>query len=624
MRPLTRIVVLAVALAGCRSEPRPPADGGQVLAAGLPVPTASASGGEQDSTPMVVRRVWGGPDVPTCCGVSSDGRYLAFVSPSGDLAIRDFSTGEVRLLTDDASWMNQWVEDAAISPDGGHIAYVWYRDDQEHHYELRVVGWDGGNPRFVFGGESFDWYGTAGWSPDGDQILISGSGVDGSYKVALVSVADGSERTLKEMGSSWRWPVAVSLSPDARHLVYDLPRDRYSEERDVFLLTVHSGEEVRLIQHPANDFVLGWAPDGKHFLFASDRTGTLGAWMLPVAEGRAVGEPRLVKPDMWRVSPIGFTSDGSFFYGVPMDNRVVYVASIDPETGAVLAAPTAVGGDNLARNSSPEWSPDGRYLAYLTLEGQQAGWYTGEYTISIRSVETGEARQLRVPDLDLFGDFRWFAEGQHLLVPGVDRNERDGVFKVDIQTGEAEPLPAFWDIEIARLIDWAPDAGSVYYRVWQGEETRIAVMDLERGVQRVLSDEYPNPPVALSPDGRQLAFAVGGGGERSLMLMPATGGVPRELHRFQTEKNYNVFDITWSVDGRYLLYVRPWDGAVELWRVPGVGGEPEKLDLSANRISKIRFHPDGRRIAFEAGSRGAEIWVMENFLPETPGAPDEE
>jgi Tol biopolymer transport system component len=547
--------------------------------------------------------------------VSPDGRYLAFVGPNGDLAIRDFSTGEVRLLTDDASWISQWVEDAAISPDGEHIAYVWYQDSGEHPYELRVVGWDGGSPRVLFRGESFDWYGTAGWSPDGDQILISGLGVDETYRVALVSVADGSPETLKEMGSSWRWPVEVSFSPDGRYVVYDLPKDRYSEERDIFVLTVHGGEEARLIQHPANDFVLGWAPDGEHVLFASDRTGTLGAWMLPVAEGRAAGEPRLIKPDMWRVSPIGFTSDGSFFYGVPMDNRVVYVASLDPETGAVLAAPTAVGGDNLARNSSPEWSPDGRYLAYLTLEGQQAGWYTGEFKISIRSVETGETRRLSVPDLDLFGGFRWFADGHHLLVPGVDRNERDGVFKVDIQTGEAEPLAAFWDIEIARLIDWSPDAGSVYYRVWHGEETRIAVMDLERGVQRVLSDEHPNPPVALSPDGRQLAFAVGGGGERSLMLMPATGGVSRELHRFQTEKNYNVFDITWSVDGRHLLYVRPWDGAVELWRVPVVGGEPEKLDLSANRISKIRFHPDGRRIAFEGGRSGAEIWVMEDFLP---------
>ena len=29
------------------------------------------------------------------------------------------------------------------------------------------------------------------------------------------------------------------------------------------------------------------------------------------------------------------------------------------------------------------------------------------------------------------------------------------------------------------------------------------------------------------------------------------------------------------------------------------------------------MHPDGKRIAFTAGDYDNEIWVMENFLPET-------
>jgi Tol biopolymer transport system component len=611
---MTGILVLGVVAAiGCNTE-SPRANGeGDLLAAGIPGAVASTTSAEQDSAPMVVRRVWGGPDV-NGGAVSPDGRYLVFVDGAGDLAVREVSTGQVRRLTEDANWMNQWAEGAVVSPDGEQIAYMWYRDGQEHPYELRLIEWDGGSSRVLFAGESFQWYGTAAWSPDGEQLLVSGSGDDETYRLALVSVSDGSTRTLKETGR--RWPVEESFSPDGRFIVYDLPERANSEERDIFVLDVESGAEEPLVQHPANDFLLGWAPDGENVLFASDRTGTLGAWILPVKDGRAAGEPRLVKPDLWRVSPIGFTRDGSFYYGVQMDSRVIYVASLDPETGAVLAAPTPVSRDYLGTNTSPDWSPDGRHLAYITLEGQQAGWYTGEHTISIRSVETGETRRLRVPDLKLLGGFRWFADGHHLLVPGVDRNDRSGVFKVDVQTGDAEPLAAFWGIEIARLIDWSPDGHSIYYRVWQGEETRIAVMDLESGEQRLLFDEQPNPPVALSPDGRQLAFAVGGGGERSLMLMPAKGGVPRELHRFPTENNYNVFDIAWSVDGRHVLCVRPWDAAVEVWRVPVAGGETEKLDLSLNRMRKIRFHPDGRRVAFESGRSGGEIWVMENFLPE--------
>ena len=34
------------------------------------------------------------------------------------------------------------------------------------------------------------------------------------------------------------------------------------------------------------------------------------------------------------------------------------------------------------------------------------------------------------------------------------------------------------------------------------------------------------------------------------------------------------------------------------------------------RLGKPSVHPDGRRIAFSAGSPfAAEVWVMENFLP---------
>ena len=58
----------------------------------------------------------------------------------------------------------------------------------------------------------------------------------------------------------------------------------------------------------------------------------------------------------------------------------------------------------------------------------------------------------------------------------------------------------------------------------------------------------------------------------------------------------------------------------ELWRVPVVGGEPQRTGLSMEGMSGFSVHPDGRRIAFETGGgrRRApnELWVLENI----PGA----
>ncbi len=71
-------------------------------------------------------------------------------------------------------------------------------------------------------------------------------------------------------------------------------------------------------------------------------------------------------------------------------------------------------------------------------------------------------------------------------------------------------------------------------------------------------------------------------------------------------------------DSRYVLFVKRTSGQSELWRIPAEGGRPQKL-LEMKGLMDISVHPDGRRIPLtrpESGGDG-EVWVMENFLPET-------
>jgi Tol biopolymer transport system component len=54
----------------------------------------------------------------------------------------------------------------------------------------------------------------------------------------------------------------------------------------------------------------------------------------------------------------------------------------------------------------------------------------------------------------------------------------------------------------------------------------------------------------------------------------------------------------------------------ELWRIRMEGGEAQKVGSLVKGLNGLSVHPDGRRIAFTAvEQRGAEVWVMENFLP---------
>ncbi len=615
MNKIAGILVLGVVAAiGCNAE-SPRANGeGDLLAAGIPVAAASTAPSEQDSTPMVVRRVWGGPDVDLGGSVSPDGRYLTFVDWStGNVAARELATGEVHLLTDDGSWepYESVMGAVTISPDGKRVVYHWYRQRQAGPYELRIVGMDGTGPRVLYHSESVEYFGAVAWSPDSEQIVTVQSNVDGSREILLISVADGSVQTLKRF--EWGWPWGFSFSPDGRYIAYDIQTEENSEIRDIFVLSLDGGRELPLVQDPADDFLLGWAPDGKHILFASDRTGTVGAWIQPVADGEATGDPRLVKPDMWRVWPLGFTRDGSFFYGVNMTARDVYVASLDPETGEVLAPPASVNPTHLAWDYRPAWSPDGRYLAYLSGFGARIYTAFTRMAYSIRSVETGETRKL-LPDLNDFGRGLWWVDGHSLLVPGRDRNDRIGLFKVDAQTGEAMPIDAFWDVDIARLIDPSPDGKRIFFSKRVKEKSRIVVMDLETARETVLYDEGWEIGPALSPDGRNLAFVVAEGDVHRLLAMPAAGGEPRGVYRYEAG-GHSSGNVAWLPDGHSVFFPVEVGGGQQLWRVSVADGQLQKIDLQMATLRDLCVHPDGKRIAFDSGTGGAEVWVMENFLP---------
>ncbi|UCC71899.1 MAG: PD40 domain-containing protein [Gemmatimonadota bacterium] len=624
------LVLGVVALAGCEPEASRSSGGADVLAAaGIPGAVAASALAEQDSTPMVVRRLWYSEgNLEFWGGPSPDGRYLSYVDWStGDLAVHDFTTGEDSHLTDEASVDDsEFAVLSAFSPDGEWIAYSWENGEYD---ELRVQRLDGSERRVLYSNEAMNVH-PAEWSADGSEILVAIDRLgDGTKQIGLVSVAEGSLSVLKSLDR--RGTFEESVSPDGRYVIYDFPASVDSHERDIHVIETATGEESVLIEHPANDLVLGWAPDGKHVFFASDRTGTLGGWLLPVANGKAAGEARLVKPELWRISPLGFARDGSYYYGIGMSMTDVYVATLDPETGQLREQPARVSQSYFGGNAFPEWSPDGRYLAYVSERSPVKGSF-GSEVIVIHSMENGELRELR-PKLGGLPWLSWSPDGSSILVRSSDENGRPGLFLVDVHTGDVRALTDFTADAVPTYAEWLPDGSSLVVRTGSSDGTRIGVLDLASGTEKVLYrvswPEVIKRDFAVSPDGRQLAFAVGGSNGSGVMVMPVSGGQPRRLVGFRAGEPGGAGPvpvlINWSPDGRHVYYERLGGSETQekkgLWRIPTAGGAPEQLDwLSEAGGILLRFHPDGRRVALTRGEGGgSEVWVMEDFLPATAG-----
>jgi Tol biopolymer transport system component len=549
---------------------------------------------------------------------------------TGDLAIYEIATGKKRRLTNDGSWDEpyEFAEFSRWSPGGKQIVYDWYNKD--NFIELRIVGLDDSKPRILYCNEEVDWARTYDWSPDGKQILASFSRKDGPEQIVLVSVSNGSVRVLKTLD---RWPGNMCFSPDGRYIVYDFPQKEDSSDRDISVMSVDGNREIPLVKHPAHDFVHGWAPDGKHILFVSDRTGSPDMWVVTVSDGNPQGVPELVKPGKGPFPPVGlgFTKDGSFYYGYRPNKTNVYIAEIDPMTGRIISHPREAINRFVESNGTPDYSPDGKYLAYVSRRPPMPTRYTTNpigNVLCVRSLETGEEREFR-PEINKFGWPRWSPDGRSVLVVDWDANNLMGYYRIDTQTGNVTPvLPRTRHRNLFGRHEWSRDGKSIFYGRRDRKEniSQVILRDLKSGTEKVLyrsNDEYN---ISLSPDGQWLALIFSSKEKPRLIVMPAAGGEPRELCRLEKGDGFTFghnCEITWTDDGKYILYtVRNYksdDQKRELYRIPAEGGEPQKLGLKMSQFVNLCIHPDGRHIAFSSREKSfSEVWVMENFLSTMP------
>jgi Tol biopolymer transport system component len=576
------------------------------------------------SSGMVTRRVWAGPDVHVMGSLSPDGRYLSCVDgTTGDLALRDLTTGKMRRLTNEGS--RPEVKASAISRDGKEVAYNW-PNKVGWYPDLRVVRVDGSAPRVLYNVKgAFAW--PHDWSPDGKYILTLLYIDPMIFQIAVISKEHGSVRVLKTL--DW-FPTKLKFSPDGRYIAYDL-QQQDSGNRDIFLLAADGSREIRLVEHPADDQLLGWTPDGNHILFASDRSGTMSAWLLRVVDGKPQGSPELVKPDIGQIIPIGFTPAGSFYYGLAIGTGDVYTAEFDPATGRVLTEPQIATQRYIGWNASPAWSPDGQYLAYIS---RNRHWLASQRPaiITIRSLRTGEERDLSPQLPFMWGPIRWSPDGRAILVPGKDTKARHGLYLIDAQTAEATPI-VMWQDEID-IPAWFPDGKRLLYRSWQREAGTITETILVRDLETGRETEFFRPTpgmtiddIALSPDGQQMALTLLEKETRSsvLKVLPIAGGDARELVRAKEPETIFGDSLSWSSDSRYIVFGKGRaigrERKTQLLAISSRGGEPHALGLAMDSVRDVSFHPDGHHVAFttsageDAGEDKVEVWVMENFLP---------
>ena len=572
--------------------------------------------------------------------VSPDGRYISFTDwNTGDLVVQDLIKREKYNITHKGSWEKSgaMAYSSRWSPDGGSIAYDWWDWDTEPNFVgIRIASRDGTKIRTLFQVSPDEGVSvTCGWSPDGKYIMavIKREQSPTSSQIVLISVNDGSKRVLKTYYEK-NEPEKAAFSPDGKHIILERRQADNPTNNDVFLLSMKSGEEIPLITHTADDRFLASAPDGEHILFLSDRRGTRDVWLLQMEGDEIKGTPRLIKEGLGDIEPLGCTNDGSFYYILPILNNEVYVTSFNPINKDMIEIPKQPI-EYIGKSShSPAYSPDGKYLAFISVRGTHA---KSRLVICLRNLETEKEQDFYPGHVNL-KELKWSPDSRFLLVRASDRPVTDFgtdffnymICKVDTLTGRIETVfqsEVDKNRKINRIIysiDWAIDGKSIYYVMDSENEKSCQLIkrNLQTGAEETL---YRTPInrwifyISRSPDGKWITFT--GSGEkdmRSIYVVSTEGGEPREVFKYKREIGY-IHHCGWTSDGKYILFTKPRKDFTELWCVPLFGGEPQNLGLKMSKIYHLSAHDDGRHIAFNCPGPNppkAEIWMMRNFLPE--------
>ncbi len=581
-----------------------------------------------------IRKVWEFPPLGrgNLSRISPDGQFLSFSDIEGNLGVYNFAAKKRHLIT-----QNFFLDKGKIStnqtpikggfpvwsPDGNQVTF-----NRNKSSELCIIGPDLNEPRVIYKTADKKQIHPIDWSPNGKLIFAAIGEKYMAYQAVLISVKDGSMRVLKEYDSPpTSEPRRLGLfSPDGKYIAGDFSPEGDSRKRDISLLAVDGSSEISLNDHPEDDLTLGWSNDGKTVIFSSKRSGTRDIWAADVKEGSPHGDPRLIKSDIGTLWPLGFTKDNSFHYLLVGNLRDIFTADFDSKRGKIQFPPVKATQRFVGRNVFPEWSPDGKYLSYVS---RRNSGYKNK-PLCIRSLETGDEREIILELRYIWGP-RWSPDGRSILVVGSAEIDQEGFYLVDVKTGGITSIIQFESSDVVSEPEWSLNGKQIFYTYQHPQKKygQIIKYDLQSKEKKEICQGEFNPSyitgrnsffshdLALSPDGEWLAFNKGW--SPVLMIVPTAGGEPREIFRMK-ERGEQISTIAWMPESQELIFASyrlPRRDSYDLWRISASGENLQKLGVYKDSILWMSAYPDGKKIVFGSNHRIKDVWVMENFLPQT-------
>jgi dipeptidyl aminopeptidase/acylaminoacyl peptidase len=294
-------------------------------------------------------------------------------------------------------------------------------------------------------------------------------------------------------------------------------------------------------------------------------------------------------------------------------------------------------------STSPRWSPDGHWLAFLSNRQEDKN------QIFVINPAGGEAQQLTKSETAI-SNFAWSEDGKTLAYtatepqpqPLKDRKDYLGDYDV-VRNGYS--YVQLWTLNVTEAMNapvagkqrtkkndfsidsfsWSPDGSSIVFSATlnpdliQGVTSDVYLLKLSGdSVKKIVDLPGPDNGPLFSPDGKQIVFSSAMGNKvyfasnSRLAVVSAEGGTPKSITDSFDE---NPGLLEWKADGIYFTGLQRT--ASHLFRVDPASGKITRVSAPDNLMAgSFSLTRASDRMAFVAGS---PTTMNEVFVSETQG-----
>jgi dipeptidyl aminopeptidase/acylaminoacyl peptidase len=318
-------------------------------------------------------------------------------------------------------------------------------------------------------------------------------------------------------------------------------------------------------------------------------------------------------------------------------------------------------------SSHARWSPDGKYVAFLSARGGGQGDDAdeGKAQVWILNREGGEAQQLTDTAQEV-KDFAWSPESDRLVLVLQDPSPDQIEAAKHKDDSKAKPKPRPWVIDRLHFKEdeagylnrrrthlyvfgvtdhkltqitsgdyddlvpaWSPDGSKIAFAsnrstpepdmnynedIWVVEASNS---DLGKSLVQVTTNEGPEDTPAWSPDGKWIAYTTQlepklfDYSTFQIAVSPAGGGAAKVLTR-ELDRNSTI--PKFSADGKWIYFVADDDGTQNLLRVPATGGKIERPIGGRKMVQAYSLGKDG-----SAAATVSELTFLAEVFGVSPG-----